>query len=199
MEALKTIRDTIENSTMEHIGDFELIDDPFLDYPEFDRMELRAILLYPTVAPIEAVYTFLEHKILILPIAFIGYLSDQVRTRRYRWGEPKIAYQTVIRIYFSITESIIKYLLRFNRGLYTIGIDEFGRVLLSKYIRHPREFILNHTKIATSFSPKHLELLNERLAMHSVTSSKSQKESEGSDREPFELPEIPTKFFIDLS
>lgn len=194
-EDVRSIRNVVEKSDLPYIDTFSIVDDPYEMYPEFDSMKLEAILLYPTIPDLNAIEGFLNHGILLLPIGFVQFMNDQERNR-YRSGAQKVAYQTIIRMYFSITESIVLKILKVNPSIFMIGIDEFGRVLLSKYIRHPREFILNHSRVARSFSERHLELIVEQIRMHKP--KKIEKSIEAPSNPKFDLPQIHKEFYIDL-
>lgn len=186
------IQDTIKESKLPHIDEFKTVSNPFDQYPEFDSSNIRAILLYPTMPSPNGVTRFLEKNILVMPISYITHLNDKQRSQ-LRWGQRKVTYQAIIRMYFTITENIISRIVKTNSSMYLISLDEFGRVLVSKYVRHMREFSLNHTKVSSSFSDKHLELILNELDNRTVTSRTS---SEISTDQSFTLPELHKEFYI---
>lgn len=189
---IRRIQETIKSSRLPHISEFSINSEPFHDYPEFDSSSIRAILLYPTMPRLDGVQRFLEEGILVVPISYIDYLDDKQRSQ-LRWGPRKIAYQAIVRMFFSISEGIISRLVKTNPSIYLIALDEFGRVLVSKYIRYMREFNLNHTKISSSFDKKHLELILHELSLRTQSVRSS---SDRSGDEQFELPELHKEFYI---
>ena len=186
------IQDTIKESKLPHIDEFKIDSGPFDEYPEFDSSTIRAVILYPTLPSPDGVTRFLEQNILVIPISYITHLDDKQRSQ-LRWGQRKVTYQAIIRMFFTITENIVSRIVKTNPSMYLISLDEFGRVLVSKYVRHMREFSLNHTKVSSSFSDKHLELILSELDNRTVTNRTS---SNALPDQSFKLPELHKEFYI---
>lgn len=186
-DAIREILNVVERSKLPNINNFLINEAPYDEYPEIDMSVVKAILLFPTMPHMDKVQEFLDHGILIMPISHLMFIPD-VERKRLRWTAEKVTYDSLIKMFYKIAELTIKFLLSHNNNVHIIGVDEYGRVLTYKYLKHTKEFMLNHTAMHSSFSKGHLELLLEKLKEHDTTISLDSPDTP--QYEVIDLPEI---------
>ena len=185
-------------STLPGRNNFKIITNPYNDYPNIIPTEIEAILLFPTTVPHRDVLKFLKERILIIPISFLGYLADKER-KEIKWSECNNTYQAYVRSFFNIAEMTSSYIIQHNPSLVLIGMDEFGRVLISKYIRHPIEFIHNPVDNfgkEQSLSDKHLNDLLEKIKVYQPVINSSNEETL---HEKFKLPKLHENYYMEIA